>query len=112
QKGCDAVVEAVGLPRTFELCQNLVAPGGIISNVGVHGTKVDLHLENLWAQNIGITTRLVDTVTTPTLLKLLSAGQIDPSILITHRFAFADIEAAYSTFSASKYKALKVLIEF
>ncbi|KAL5352576.1 hypothetical protein ACLOAV_002524 [Pseudogymnoascus australis] len=113
QKGCDAVVEAVGLPRTFELCQNLVALGGTIANVGVHGTKVDLHLENLWAQNIGITTRLVDTVTTPTLLKLLSAGQIDPSVLITHRFVFADIEAAYSTFSAaSKHKALKVLIEF
>ncbi|OBT67849.1 hypothetical protein VE03_02519 [Pseudogymnoascus sp. 23342-1-I1] len=113
QKGCDAVIEAVGLPRTFELCQNLVAPGGVIANVGVHGTKVDLHLEKLWAQNIGITTRLVDTVTTPMLLKLLSAGKIDPSILITHKFAFTDIEAAYSTFSAaSKHKALKVLIEF
>ncbi|KFY82551.1 hypothetical protein V500_10472 [Pseudogymnoascus sp. VKM F-4518 (FW-2643)] len=113
QKGCDVVIEAVGIPQTFELCQNLVAPGGIIANVGVHGTKVDLHLENLWAQNIAITTRLVDTVTTPMLLKLVSAGRIDPSSLITHRFAFADIEAAYTTFSAaSEHKALKVLIDF
>lgn len=53
QKGCDAVIEAVGIPQTFELCQKLVAPGGVIANVGVHGAKVDLHLENLWAQNIG-----------------------------------------------------------
>jgi alcohol dehydrogenase len=51
-KGCDTVIEAVGIPATFELCQELVAPGGTIANVGVHGTKVDLHLEKLWSQNI------------------------------------------------------------
>lgn len=51
-KGCDTVIEAVGIPATFELCQDLVAPGGTIANVGVHGTKVDLHLEKLWSENI------------------------------------------------------------
>jgi alcohol dehydrogenase len=112
-KGCDAVIEAVGVPESFELCQNLVAPGGIIANVGVHGTKVDLHLETLWAQNIAITTRLVDTVTTPMLLKLALSGKIDPSKLITHKFAFKDMEEAYTTFgAAAKTEALKVLIEF
>ncbi|KAH8660960.1 chaperonin 10-like protein [Tricladium varicosporioides] len=112
-KGCDTVIEAVGVPASFELCQNLVAPGGVIANVGVHGTKVDLHLESLWAQNISITTRLVDTVTTPMLLKLALSGKIDPSKLITHKFKFEDMESAYSTFgAASKHEALKVLIEF
>jgi len=100
-KGCDTVIEAVGIPETFETCQKLVAPGGIIANVGVHGTKVDLHLENLWAQNIAITTRLVDTVTTPMLLKLALSGKLDPSKLITHKFAFKDMEEAYSTFGAA-----------
>jgi alcohol dehydrogenase len=61
--GVDAAIEAVGVPATFLLCQDIVAPGGIIANVGVHGTKVDLHLERLWSQNIAITTRLVDTIT-------------------------------------------------
>ena len=112
-KGCDTVIEAVGVPATFELCQKLVAPGGVIANIGVHGTKVDLHLENLWTQNIAITTRLVDTVTTPMLLKLALSGKLDPLKLITHKFAFKDMEAAYSTFgAASEHKALKVLIEF
>lgn len=83
-KGCDTVIEAVGVPATFELCQELVAPGGVIANVGVHGTKVDLHLESLWAKNISITTRLVDTVTTPMLLKLALSGKINPAKLITH----------------------------
>jgi len=112
-KGCDTVIEAVGVPATFETCQTIVAPGGVIANVGVHGTKVDLHLETLWAHNIAITTRLVDTVTTPMLLKLALSGKLDPSKLITHKFAFKDMEAAYSTFgAAAEHEALKVLIEF
>ena len=84
--GVDAVIEAVGMPATFELCQELVAPGGTIANVGVHGEKADLHLERLWSQNIAITTRLVDTVTTRMLLRAVEAKKIDPAQLITHRF--------------------------
>lgn len=110
-RGVDTAVEAVGLPATFELCQDLVAPGGIIANVGVHGVKADLHLERLWSQNIAITTRLVDTVSTPMLLKTVTAKKIDPTQLITHRFSLADTLAAYDTFGrAAETHALKVLI--
>lgn len=109
--GADAVVEAVGVPATFELCQNLVAPGGTIANVGVHGSKVDLHLERLWSHNIAITTRLVDTVTTGMLLRAVAAGKLDPAPLITHRFPLARILDAYETFGkAAQTKALKVII--
>ena len=109
--GADAVVEAVGVPATFELCQDLVAPGGTIANVGVHGQKVDLHLERLWSHNISITTRLVDTVTTGMLLRAVSARKLDPAQLITHRFTLDRILDAYDTFSrATETKALKVVI--
>ncbi len=109
--GADTVIEAVGIPATFELCQQLVAPGGIIANIGVHGTKVDLHLEKLWDRNIAITTRLVDTVTIPMLFKTVAAKKIDPTLLITHHFNLADILEAYATFgNAAKSKALKVII--
>ena len=77
-RGVDTAIEAVGIPATFELCQQLVAPGGVIANIGVHGTKVDLHLESLWDRNITITTRLVDTVSTPMLLKSLGSKNMDP----------------------------------
>jgi len=88
-----------------------VAPGGIMANVGVHGTKVDLHLERLWAQHITITTRLVDTVTTPMLLKTVQARKIDPTRLITHRFKLDRIPDAYETFGhAASTQALKVII--
>jgi alcohol dehydrogenase len=109
--GVDTVIEAVGVPATFELCQDLVAPGGTIANVGVHGVKVDLHLEKLWSQNITITTRLVDTVTTPMLLKSVTAKKLDPLQLVTHRFTLDGILDAYAAFShAAETQALKVLI--
>jgi alcohol dehydrogenase len=111
-RGVDTAIEAVGIPATFELCEKLVAPGGIIANIGVHGTKVDLHLENLWDRNITITTRLVDTVSTPMLLNVLRSKRIDPKLLITHRFKLDQILEAYETFgNAATTKALKVIIE-
>jgi alcohol dehydrogenase len=110
-RGVDTAIEAVGVPTTFLLCEDIVAPGGTIANVGVHGTKVDLHLERLWSQNIAITTRLVDTVTTPMLLKTVQSKKIDPTRLITHRFKLDQILDAYDTFSrASETHALKVII--
>ncbi len=89
--GVDVVIEAVGLPATFAICQAIVAPGGHIANVGVHGKPVELHLEKLWDRNISLTTRLVDTVTTPMLLKVVLSGKLQPSKLVTHRFAMHDI---------------------
>ena len=111
-RGVDTAIEAVGVPASFITCEDIVAPGGTIANVGVHGAKVDLHLERLWAQNITITTRLVDTVSTPMLLKTVQAGKIDPKRLITHRFKLASILDAYDTFGqAASTHALKVIIE-
>lgn len=109
--GVDTAIEAVGAPATFELCQQLIAPGGVIANVGVHGHPVSLHLETLWDRNIAITTRLVDTVTTPMLLKVVGSKKIDPALLITHRFTFDQMLEAYETFgNAQKTGAMKVII--
>ena len=97
-RGVDTAIEAVGVPASFITCEDIVAPGGTIANVGVHGVKVDLHLERLWSRNITITTRLVDTVTTPMLLKTVQSRKIDPTRLITHRFTLDRILDAYETF--------------
>jgi alcohol dehydrogenase len=111
-RGVDTAIEAVGIPATFELCEDIVAPGGTIANVGVHGVKVDLHLERLWSHNVTITTRLVDTVSVPMLLKTVQSGRIDAKLLITHRFKLDQILQAYDTFGkAADTKALKVIVE-
>jgi alcohol dehydrogenase len=111
-RGVDTAIEAVGIPATFELCEQIIAPGGVIANIGVHGVQVALHLERLWDRNISITTRLVDTASTPMLLKILGAHKIDPKLLITHNFKLDDILEAYETFgNAAETKALKVILE-
>jgi alcohol dehydrogenase len=112
KRGVDTAIEAVGVPSSFELCEQIVAPGGVIANIGVHGVKAALHLERLWDRNISITTRLVDTVSTPMLLNSVGSQKIDPKLLITHRFKFERILDAYETFGdAARTHALKVIIE-
>ena len=109
--GVDVAIEVVGIPATFGICQDIVAPGGRIANVGVHGKPVELHLERLWDRNIAITTRLVDTVSTPMLLKIVQSGKVQPARLVTHRFAMKDVMKAYDTFgNAAKESALKVVL--
>ena len=112
KRGVDTAIEAVGIPATFEMCEQIIAPGGVIANIGVHGVQVALHLERLWDRNISITTRLVDTASTPMLLNILKSHKIDPKLLITHRFKLNDILSAYETFgNAAKTRALKVILE-
>ena len=109
--GADVVIEAVGVPETFELCTQLVRPGGRVANVGVHGKPASLALDRLWAADVTITTGLVDTVSTPTLLEMVASGQLSTTPFATHHFTLADIEAAYDTFArAADEGALKVVL--
>ena len=110
--GVDVAIEAVGIPTTFDICQSIIAPGGRIANVGVHGKPVEFHIERLWSYNITLTTRLVDTVTTPMLLGMVQSGRLDAKKLVSHRFELSEIMMAYDTFAnAAKERALKVVLK-
>ena len=110
--GADVTFEAVGQPETFDLAVRLTRPGAHVANIGVHGKPAALHLEDQWIRDITITTGLVDTYSTPTLLRLLASGQLDAGRLVTHRFGFDDFDQAYDVFSrAADTGALKVIIE-
>ena len=109
--GADVAIEAVGQPETFELAVSLARPGARIANIGVHGKPAALHLEDQWIRDITLTTGLVDTCSTPTLLRLVASGQLEASKLITHRFGFDDFDEAYEVFShAGDSGALKVVL--
>ncbi|MBL3668885.1 zinc-dependent alcohol dehydrogenase family protein [Streptomyces sp. M2CJ-2] len=109
--GADVVIEAVGVPETFEMCTRMVRPGGHVANVGVHGKPAALHLEDLWIKNVTITTGLVDTRSTPTLLRMASAGRLPTSQLVTHTFSLDQMEEAYDVFgNAAETGALKVVL--
>ena len=110
--GVDLAVEAVGIPETFELCTELIRPGGRVANVGVHGHPATLHLETLWIRDVTITTGLVDTNTTPQLLRLIAQGRLDATAFATHRFPLGETMSAYDTFAdAAGTNALKVVLE-
>jgi len=109
--GADVAIEAVGVPATFELCTQLVRPGGRVANIGVHGKPATLHLESLWIKDVTITTGLVDTYSTPNLLKLVAAHQIEAARFVTHRFALDEITQAYDVFTrAAETGAIKVVM--
>ena len=110
--GADVAIEAVGVPETFELCAEIVRPGGHVANVGVHGRPATLHLEKLWIRDVTIMTGLVDTFSTPRLLELIANGRLDPTPFATHRFPLAETMAAYDVFAAAaETNALKVVLE-
>lgn len=109
--GADAAVEAVGVPETFELCTDLVRPGGRVANIGVHGKATMLHLERLWIRDVTITTGLVDTSSTPMLLWMLASGHLDVSRMVTHRFGLQEMDEAYDVFARPQDSgALKVAL--
>jgi alcohol dehydrogenase len=110
--GADVAIEAVGVPSTFELCTEIVRPGGTVANIGVHGAPATLHLEKLWIKDVTMVTGLVDTFTTPTLLKLIAQGRLDATPFATHRFKLSDAMEAYDVFgAAAETNALKVVLE-
>ncbi|MFF3201053.1 zinc-dependent alcohol dehydrogenase family protein [Streptomyces sp. NPDC002962] len=109
--GADVVMEAVGVPESFEMCTRMVRPGGHVANIGVHGKPATLHLEDLWIKNVTITTGLVDTHSTPTLLRMAAAGRLPTAQLVTHTFPLEQMEEAYDVFArAAGTGALKVVL--
>lgn len=112
EEGVDVAIEAVGLPQTWDACQKIVKPGGNIANVGVHGKKVDFQIQDLWIKNLTITTGLVNTNTTPMLMKAVATNKLPVDKLITHHYKLSEIEKAYDVFiNASKEKAMKIIID-
>ncbi|ENY53762.1 Alcohol dehydrogenase [Metamycoplasma alkalescens 14918] len=112
EDGVDVAIEAVGIPQTWDVCQQIVKAGGNISIVGVHGKPVNFNVQNLWIKNITLTTGLVNTNTLPMLINAVSTGKLPVSDLITHRFNLSDMMQAYETFiNASDNEAMKIFID-
>jgi len=112
RKGIQVVIEAIGTPKGWDICENIVCAGGNIALLGVHGKPVTLHLERMWKHNFTLTAGLVHTDTIPALMQRTLDKAINPLNLISHRFKMSQMMEAYDTFSnASKHKSLKVIIE-
>ncbi len=112
EDGVDCAIEAVGIPATWNMCQDIVKPGGHIAVVGVHVQSVDFKLEKLWIKNLAITTGLVNANTTEMLMKAISSSSVDYTKMLTHHFKFSELEKAYDVFKhAAENQAMKVVLE-
>jgi alcohol dehydrogenase len=70
-----------------------------------------LHLESLWTRDVTVTTGLVDTYSTPTLLRLVGSHQVDAEQFVSHHFPMSQMLEAYDVFArASDTGALKVVL--
>jgi alcohol dehydrogenase len=109
--GVDVSIEAVGYPETLLTAASLVRPGGTIANIGVHGAPVELPMQDMWIKNVTVTMGLVDTVSIPTLLRMVGSGRIPAEKMGTHSFTFDEVDQAYEVFgNAAAHSALKVVI--
>lgn len=109
--GADVAIEAVGVPEAFDLAVAVTRPGGHVADVGVHGRPTTLHLEELWSRDLTLTTGLVDTSSTPMLLRLMAAGLLDAGRMVTQRFGFDEVPRAYEVFDdPMASQALKVVV--
>jgi len=112
EPGVDVAIECVGVPSSWDTCQSIITAGGRIANVGVHGTKVDLNLQELWTKNIAITTGLVNANSTGDLMNRIVGHSLDPAKFVTHDFQLCEICQAYDVFgNASKNSALKMFLK-
>ncbi len=110
-RGVDIAIEAIGTPPGWYLCEDIVASGGNIAILGVHGKPVTLHLERMWKRNFTLTAGLVHTTTIPQIKAAVDAGTIDPTRLISHHFSLSELEKAYDVFgNAARHQALKVIL--
>lgn len=111
EEGLDVAIEAVGISPTWDICQKIVKPGAHIANVRVHDEQVDFEIEKLWIKNLTITTGLVNTNTTPMLLKTVSVNRMDLKKMITHHFPLSELEHAYQVLlNGAEEKAMKIII--
>ena len=98
-RGVDTAIEAVGMPATFELCEDIVAPGRHHRQYRRARAKVDLHLETaVVAQHhdhhpAGRYRHHADAAQDGAVEEDRSEAR-----LITHRFTLDRILEAYDTF--------------
>jgi alcohol dehydrogenase len=110
-QGVDVAIEVIGNAATCELAQAIIGPGGRMANVGIYSKSVELHKELLWTRNITIRMGVVNTSSIPVLLKMISAGKLDPTPLISHHFRLDEIVHAYEIFKhAAQEHAVKIVL--
>ncbi|OON94372.1 MAG: alcohol dehydrogenase [Candidatus Epulonipiscioides saccharophilum] len=111
--GYDIVVEAVGLPSTFQNCMDAVAFGGKMIQLGVGKQNVDLFFTTIQQKELSIYgSRNARREDFKEAIELLSSGKIKVDDVVTNMYNFEDAPKAFADFHSNAGSMLKVMIEF
>lgn len=108
--GADVVLEVAGTEDTFRLAWECARPNAIVTIVALYDQPQLLPLPEMYGKNLVFKTGGVDGCDCAEILRLIAAGQIDTTPLITHRFPLEEIDEAYRIFENRLEGVIKVAI--
>ena len=108
--GADVVLEVAGARDTFQLAWQCARPNAIVTVVAMYDEPQVLPLPDMYGKNLTFKTGGVDGCDCAEILRLIEAGKIDTTPLITHRFPLSRIEEAYRLFENREDGVIKVAI--
>lgn len=108
--GADVVLEVAGAGDTFRLAWECARPNAVVTVVALYDNPQILPLPDMYGKNLTFKTGGVDGCDCAEILRLIEAGKIDTTSLITHRFPLTKIEEAYRVFENRLDGVIKVAI--
>ena len=108
--GADVVLEVAGAGDTFRLAWECARPNAVVTVVALYDNSQILPLPDMYGKNLTFKTGGVDGCDCAEILRLIEAGKIDTTPLITHRFPLTKIEEAYRVFENRLDGVIKVAI--
>ena len=111
RSGTDVVLEVAGAEDTFRLAWECARPNATVVIVALYDRPQMLPLPDMYGKNLTFKTGGVDGCDCAEILRLIEAGEIDTTLLITHRYPLARIAEAYDLFENRRDGAIKVAID-
>ena len=109
--GADRVIECGGSDESFALAWQCARPNAIVTVVALYDRAQSLPLPDMYGKNLTFKTGGVDGCDCAEILRLIAAGRIDTTPLITHRYPLSNIERAFELFESRRDGVIKVAVE-
>lgn len=111
RSGADVVLEVAGAEDTFRLAWECARPNATVVIVALYDRPQVLPLPDMYGKNLTFKTGGVDGCDCAEILRLIAAGEIDTTPLITHRYPLDRIAEAYDLFENRRDGAIKVAVD-
>ena len=109
--GADRVIECGGSDESFQLAWQCARPNAIVTVVALYDRAQSLPLPDMYGKNLTFKTGGVDGCDCGEILRLIAAGKIDTTPLITHRYPLSNIERAFEVFEHRRGGVIKTAVD-